>query len=76
MAIGLLFFVLSDYRNIKYRIGELKKLSDIGSIPHSIVYRTQKKPSVVHLLFEHFVFVFGSKRFTKYSDYRKHFWAF
>ncbi len=28
MAIGLLFFQLSDYWNIEYRIGDFKKLSD------------------------------------------------
>jgi hypothetical protein len=28
MAIGLCFFMLSNYLNIKYRIGEFKKLSD------------------------------------------------
>jgi hypothetical protein len=28
MAIGLYFYLLSNYRNIEYRIGEFKKLSD------------------------------------------------
>jgi hypothetical protein len=36
MAIRLLFFLLSDYQNIEYQIGEFKKLSDIGSRPQSI----------------------------------------
>jgi hypothetical protein len=36
MAIGLLFFLLLDNRNIEYRIGEFKKLLD------PIGYRTQK----------------------------------
>jgi hypothetical protein len=28
MAIGLYFFLISNYWNIEYRIGEFKKLSD------------------------------------------------
>jgi hypothetical protein len=28
MTIRLLFFLLSNYQNIKYRIGEFKKISD------------------------------------------------
>ncbi len=48
MAIGLLFFLLSDYR-----IGDFKKLTDLfrfwASIYRTIRYRTQKKLSVAHL---------------------------
>jgi len=37
MAFGLLFFLLSDYRSIKHRIGDFKKLTDyISSRPQFI----------------------------------------
>ncbi len=52
IAIGLYFFLLANYRNIKYRIGEFKELSDYRikvSIYRTIGYRTKKKLSVAHL---------------------------
>jgi hypothetical protein len=41
------FFLLSNYRNIEYCIGEFKKLSDIGTRLNLLDY--QKKLLVAHL---------------------------
>jgi hypothetical protein len=54
MAIGLPFFLLSNYGNIEYRIGQLKKVSDYqisdqASIYRTTGYQTQKKLAVAHL---------------------------
>jgi hypothetical protein len=54
MAIKVYFFCYLTIGNIKYRIGEFKKLldyhiSDQGASYRTIGYQTQKKLSVAHL---------------------------
>jgi hypothetical protein len=62
------FFLLSNYWNIKYLIGQFKKLSDYGILDHkasiyrTIRYRTQKKLSVAHLWIMDWLLLMCSKK--------------
>ncbi len=49
MAIGLSFFLLSNYWNIENRSGQFKKSRTSGYRIKALIYRTQKKIAVAHL---------------------------